>query len=307
MHSLVMNILITGGAGFIASHLADSLAEKDELIIIDDLSNGNVKNVNKKSRLIKKNLMNESIANELKNIETVFHFAADPEVKSSAEEPKHGFENNAVVTFRLLEDCRKFNVKNFVFASTSTVYGDAEVVPTPEIQNPEPISNYGASKLACEAYCSSYANCYGIKTTVLRYANIFGERSNHGVMFDFFQKLKRNSEELEILGNGKQEKSYLHIQDCITATLLAFNKQNKIFDIYNVGSEVRYDVTQVAKLVCSILKLSPKFKYTGGDRGWKGDVKIMQLAINKIKKLGWKQNISFEEGIKRYINYLGKL
>ena len=298
-----MNILVTGGAGFIGSHIADKLIEKSEdVTIIDNLSNGNLKNVNKKARFIKKDI-NNIAAGDLKNIETVFHLAADPEVRISADNPESSFKNNVTATFRLLEACRQADIKQLVFTSTSTVYGDA-IVPTPEGCPCEPISNYGASKLACEGYCASYAHSYGIKTTVLRYANIFGERSNHGVMYDFFQKLKKNEKELEILGNGKQEKSYLHVSDCVNATLLASEKQNKIYDVFNVGSDDKYNVDYVAKLVCKLLKVNPKFRYTGTERGWVGDVKIMQLSVNKIKKLGWKQKISFEEGVRKYINWL---
>ncbi len=318
-----MNILVTGGAGFIGSHIVDRLVEKTSVTVIDNLSNGDIKNVNKKARFIRKDI-NSITVSDLKDIETVFHLAADPEVRISADNPNSGFENNVTATFNLLEACRKADIKKLVFTSTSTVYGEANIIPTPENYPCEPISNYGASKLACEAYLSSYANSYGIKATVLRYANIFGERSNHGVMYDFFHKLKKNkndlnllqknkfkvlknesfSNELEILGNGKQEKSYLHVSDCVSATLLASEKQNKIYDVFNVGSEDKYDVDYVAKLVCKLLKVNPKFRYTGTERGWVGDVKIMQLSVDKIKKIGWKQRIGFDEGVKRYMNWL---
>lgn len=300
-----MGILISGGAGFMASHIVDMLVEKAGITIIDNLSNGNVKNVSKKARFIKKDLARDEISNELTNCDAVFHFSADPEVRASAVNPPHGFENNVTATFRLLEACRKKDVMRVVFASTSTVYGDAAIVPTPEEYPPQPISNYGASKLACEAYCSGYAHTYGIKTTVFRYANIFGERSNHGVMHDFYHKLKKNGGMLEILGDGKQEKSYLYVADCVAATLLAYEKQEKIFDIFNVGSEDRHTVDSIAKIVCRSMGVNPKFRHTGGERGWVGDVKLMQLGVSKIKKLGWKQRIGIEEGILRYINWLG--
>ncbi len=238
--------------------------------------------------------------------DAVFHMAADPDVRSSARIPTKSFNLNVIMTFRLLEACRKGDIKHLVFASTSTVYGDADVIPTPEDYPCEPISNYGASKLACEAYCSAYAHSYGMKATMVRYANIFGERSSHGVMYDFYNKLKKNPKKLEILGDGKQTKSYLHVDDCVSATLTAFEKQDKIHDIFNVGSSEKHNVDEIAKLVCDAMKLKPEFKYAGGTRGWTGDVKLMLLDVNKIESLGWKQKISFQEGVKRYVKWLSK-
>ncbi|NYZ76796.1 NAD-dependent epimerase/dehydratase family protein [Candidatus Micrarchaeota archaeon] len=302
-----MKIVVTGGAGFIGSHLTDALARNgNEVIVIDNLSAGKKENVARDAEFIAKDILKESIVQELAGTDAVFHLAADPDVRASAERPAKSFELNAIATFRLLESCRKGGVKHVVFTSTSVVYGDAETVPTPENYPCTPISNYGASKLACEAYCSSYANSYGIKATVMRYANIFGERSNHGVMYDFFHKLKKNPKELEILGDGNQDKSYLHVEDCVSATLAAFEKQEKIYDVFNVGSSEKQKVKKIAEIVCGGMKLKPKFRYTGGERGWVGDVKLMLLDTKKIRSLGWKQNVSLEEGINRYVKWLSK-
>lgn len=302
-----MRILVTGGAGFIGSHLADALLNKgNEVIVIDDLSAGKKENVAKGAKLAVKNILKDEIAGELKDVETVFHMAADPDVQSSAEDPRKSFEQNVTGTFRVLEACRKADVKGFVFASTSTVYGDARIIPTPEDYPCTPISNYGASKLACEAYCSSYAYSYGIKSTVLRYANIIGERSNHGVMHDFYRKLKNNSTELEILGDGKQDKSYLHVSDCVSATITASEKQSKIYGAFNVGSNEKHTTDEIAKMVCKHMGCTPKFRYTGGERGWTGDVNLMLLDIKKIMALGWSQKVSFEESIERYVRWLDR-
>ncbi len=301
-----MRIIVTGGAGFIGSHLTDKLLEKGhEVIVIDNLSSGKKENVNPDAELIAKDIIKENITRDLYDRDVVFHMAADPDVRSSARSAIKSFNNNVIATFRTLEACRKARVKRFVFASTSTVYGETDVIPTPEDHPCYPISNYGASKLACEAYCSSYANSYGIKTTVLRYANIFGERSNHGVIYDFYHKLKKNPKELEILGDGTQDKSYLHVEDCVSATVTAFEKQDDIYDVFNVGSSDKHKVNEIAKAVCNSMKVKPKFKYTGGARGWVGDVKLMLLDVKKIKSLGWAQKISFKKGIKRYVKWLG--
>lgn len=298
-----MTILVTGGCGFIGSHLVDNLIEKGHSIkVLDRMDHPIYKN--NKAENLKVDIVKDEIAPYFKEVETVFHLAADPFVNTSAENPKKSFEDNVIGTFNVLEACRKFDVKHVVFTSTSTVYGEAKSIPTPEEYSCEPISNYGASKLANEGYVSSYANSYGLKGTVLRLANIFGERSTHGVMYDFFYKLKKNPKELEILGNGKQEKSYLYISDCIDAILITWKKQNKILDYFNVGSEDKITVNEIAKIMCNELELKPKLRYTGGNRGWIGDVPLMLLDCSKLRKLGWKDKVNFEEGFRKYIEWL---
>ncbi len=303
-----MEILVTGGAGFIGSHLTDKLIEMNNRVtVIDDLSSGRMENLNPKAGFVKKNLLVRGIENELKNKDAVFHMAADPDVRLSASSPNRSFDNNLVLTFRLLEACRKSDVKRFVMASSSTVYGEVNVFPTPEKYSCNPISNYGASKLACEAYCSSYAYSYGIKTTVLRYANIFGERSTHGVIHDFFKKLKENPNELEILGDGKQTKSYLLVQECVDGIIYGItNSQDKV-NIFNLGSEDQIDVTRIAEIVVEEMGLKTeevKFNYTGGKRGWRGDVPQMRLAVDKIQDLGWKAENNSENAIRASIKAL---
>ena len=299
-----MKTVVTGGAGFIGSHLVDSLVSRGhEVIVIDNHLSG-LSYKNDKAKYVEKDITKDNLTEDLEDTEAAFHLAADPNVKTSAEDPRRNFELNVLGTFNVLEACRKTDVKHVVFTSTSTVYGEAEKMPTPEDYPCEPISNYGASKLAGEAYLSSYANSYEIKGTSLRYANIFGERSNHGVMFDFFHKLKKNPKKLKILGDGKQEKSYLHIEDCIPATLTAFKKQKKNYDIFNVGSREKTTVNEIAELVSKELNVSPEFSYTGGERGWIGDVPVMLLDVKKLEALGWKPKISFKEGVKIYISWL---
>lgn len=300
-----MNILVTGGAGFIGSHLTDKLiAEKHTVTVLDNLHSGNKQNLNPKAKLLELNIMDPKLETTVTNYDAVFHLAAYPIVSASADAPKVSFENNVLGTLNVLEACRKNDVKQILFCSTSTVYGDTKVMPTPEDYHCLPISNYGASKLACEAYLSSYASTYGIKCTVVRYANIYGQRSNHGVMYDFYHKLKKNPNQMEILGDGKQEKSYLHISDCVSGTLTAFKKQTNQYGVYNVGSEDKHKVDEIAKYISKAMGLNPEFTYTGGARGWKGDIPVMLLDIKKLKALGWKPEVSFEQGIQKYVNWL---
>ncbi len=299
-----MRIIVTGGAGFIGSHLVDKLvSEGADVLVIDDLSTGRKEQANPKARLVRKDIRTD-ISAELRGADAVFHLAADPEVRRSATEPGHGFDINVRGTFSVLEACRKSDVKRIILASTSTVYGEARKIPTPEDHPCIPVSNYGASKLAGEAYVASYAGSYGLKGTSLRFANIFGERSSHGVMFDFYHKLKKTPEKLEILGDGKQDKSYLYVSDCVDAMLTAWTKQKAPYDVFNAGSRDRITVESLARLMCGIMGVEPEFFYTGTKRGWTGDVPLMLLDVSKLEGLGWKQKVGFKQGMERYVRWL---
>ncbi|MFA6035650.1 MAG: NAD-dependent epimerase/dehydratase family protein [Candidatus Micrarchaeia archaeon] len=306
-------IVVTGSAGFIASHMCEALLAKGhEVVGYDNLSAGKMENMAECLRsphfsFVRGDILNmEKFGEVCEGAEAVYHLAADPLVKESAERPMLSFEQNVIGTFRVLEAARRRGVKRVVFTSTSTVYGDAVKIPTPEESHLEPISNYGASKLACESYLGAYAHTYGMKCTAVRYANIYGERGGHGVMKDFYVKLIANPAELEILGNGKQDKSYLYVDDAVKATLLAAEKQKEPFNAYNVGSRHKHKVDEIARLISRELGLKPKFMYTGGKRGWIGDVSVMLLSTKKIEKLGWRESIGFEKGVRRYLSWLAK-
>jgi len=303
-------ILVTGGAGFIGSHLVDRLiSNKLNVKVLDNLSNGNLSNLNKcgsikESFFVKKDLYDfYSIRDDFADIKLVFHMAAEPEVRINTKHPEISFRENIQNTFHVLEACRKSDVENILFASSSVVYGEPNVIPTPEDYGPLlPISNYGATKLACESMISSYCQSYGINGIIFRLANIVGSRSNHGVILDFINKLRKNSNELEVLGDGTQNKSYLEISDCIDAIMLSLSKAKKRIEVFNVGNDDKIDVISIAKTVCKNMNTNPEIIVNGGvdnGRGWVGDVKLMQLDIAKLKQLGWQPRFSSLEAVNR--------
>ena len=307
-------VLVTGGAGFIGSHLVDRLMVNGKNVtVFDNLSNGSLKNLerwlgNKRFKFIKGDLKNPNdVEKAVEGIELVFHLAANPEVRVGETDPSIHFQENLIATFNLLEGMRKCaSAKSFVFTSTSTVYGEAEVFPTPEDYGPSiPISTYGASKLGCEAIASSYAHTFGLHTLILRVANVVGSRATHGVIIDFIKKLEANPKRLEILGDGTQKKSYLHIEDCVNAILHVthqFLEGGKKVDVYNVGSVDQIEVKKIAGIVAEEMGLRDvEFIFTGGvegGRGWPGDVKIMYLSIDKLMKTGWKPKYDSEQAVR---------
>jgi len=304
------NVLVTGGAGFIGSHTAERLVRDGNFVIIfDNLSSGKKEFIEhilgENAVFIKGDLtVEKDVHNVFKSydIDVVFHLAANPDVKTSSLEPWSHVQNNYIATYVLLESMRKFKVEEILFTSSSTVYGEAEIIPTPEDYGPlKPISIYGATKLASEGLITAYSHTYGIKGAIFRFANVIGPRSTHGVIYDFINKLKTNPKELEILGDGTQTKSYLYISDCIDGMLFGFEKRKEDMEIFNLGSEDWINVRRIAEIVVEEMGLeNVRFKFTGGinGRGWKGDVKFMRLSIEKIKSYGWKPKYNSEESVR---------
>lgn len=313
-----MRVLITGGAGFIGSHLVDRLMELGhEVRVLDDLSAGSLDNVkrwleNENFEFIKGDMRDsETVKEAVKDVEAIFHLAANPEVRIGAQSPELLYETNVMITYNLLNAVRDSGVKYIVFTSSSTVYGDASLIPTPEDYGPlEPISVYGGAKLAAEALISGYAHTFGFKALIFRLANIIGERSNHGVIYDFINKLRKNPEELQILGDGRQRKSYLHVSDTVEGMLKIFEHfkgDAKTVDFYNLGNDDWITVREIAEIVSEEMGLKPRFVFTGGvdgGRGWKGDVKFMRLAIEKAKATGWRPRLSSYEAVRRTVKEL---
>lgn len=305
------NVVVTGGAGFIGSYVVERLVEEGcRVSVIDDLSSGNFKlieHLKDKIEFVKADIRDEAILQKIcTGKDTIFHFAADPNVKTSVENPQNSYSINVYGTFLILETMRRLDIPNIVFASSGgTLYGQVEIFPTPEDTQFRPISAYGATKAAAEVYLSAYAGSYGMTAVSLRYANIFGPRSNHGVMFDFYQKLKKDASTLEILGDGKQIKSYLYITDCIEASFTATKHTSNGFDAFNIGTDSWTTVNEIADIITDELELKAvKYAYSGGEAGWTGDVFKMLLSISKLANLGWKPQVTTEEGIRRYIQWL---
>lgn len=303
-----MKILITGGAGFIGSHLCNRLAgEGNEVIVIDNLSLGRREFIEHhfetpNFRFYQADLLKDNINDYFKEVEEVWHFAANPDVRIGLEDTKVHLEQNIIVTYNVLEAMRKNRVKKIIFASTSTVYGEVPI-PTPEDRSTVPISLYGASKLACEALISSYCYTFDIQSCIYRFANVIGSRSTHGIIHDFINKLRRNPDKLEILGDGNQTKSYIYIDDCIDAMFYGL-KAGETVNIFNIGTEDQIKVRRIAEVVCDEMRVEPEFKFTGGRRGWVGDVPLMLLSIEKLKNFGWMPRYSSEEAVRRTINDL---
>jgi len=309
-----LRVLVTGGAGFIGSHLVDRLmAGGCRVTVLDNLSGGSLENLgrwrgNGRLRFVRADLKDPAgVGGAVGGVDIVFHFAANPEVRVGETDPGVHFRENLVATLNLLEAMRGSpSASALVFASTSTVYGEAEVMPTPEDYGGSlPISTYGASKLGCEALASSYAHTFGMRALILRLANIVGSRSGHGVIHDFIRKLEEDPRRLEILGDGSQRKSYLHVSDCVEAVLRATGlllEGEESVEVYNVGSPDQVSVTRIAEVVVEEMGLrGVEFAFTGGvdgGRGWRGDVKTMLLSVERLLKTGWRPKLNSEQAVR---------
>ncbi|MDV0441270.1 NAD-dependent epimerase/dehydratase family protein [Methanorbis furvi] len=303
-----MHCIVTGGAGFIGSHLVDLLLSRgDTVTVIDSMVAGRMMNLEENIGALTEfrhaDLLEDGWQDALAGADRVYHIAADPDVRGSARKSFEVYNNNVTATVRVLEAMKEYGVKEIVFTSTSTVYGEASVIPTPENYSPMvPISIYGASKLACEAMISAYAATYGMKAWVYRFANIIGSRSTHGVIYDFVQKLQQNPKELEILGDGRQSKSYLAVENCVAAMVYAPTVSSGTFNVFNIGSEDWVSVRRIAELIVEEMCLrNVSFNFTGGDRGWVGDVPMMRLSVDLLKATGWMPGITSEESVRRAI------
>lgn len=293
-------LLVTGGAGFVGSHLADRLAAENDVLVADDLSNGDRESVPDGVRFVEADLTDPAVVADVitADLDGVFHLAAASKSVNEAN-PREQFEENTAITYNVVDRMHEAGVPEIAFTSSSTVYGEAPR-PTPEDHSPlEPISIYGAAKLAEEGLLSTYAHSHGLTAFTFRFANIVGPGLRGAVIPDFVTKLSADPTTLEILGDGRQEKSYMHVAECVDAMCHVVTSANEPVNTYNLGTQTTTSVTRIADIVSEEMELDPDYAYTGGDRGWTGDVPRMRLSIGRLTALGWEPTLSSDDAVRR--------
>lgn len=304
---------VTGGCGFIGSHLVAHLADELRIpvVAIDNLSTGFLSNLSDVERpdliTVRRDdlLLSDSWHDALAGVDTVFHFQANADVRNGVKNTGKDIEQNILTTHRVCEAARAAGIERLFFSSSAAVYGEPEVFPTPETYAPVQTSIYGASKLACESILQAYTEYFGMRTASFRFVSWIGPRYSHGVIFDFYRKLMADPRELEILGNGKQRKSYLDVGDGIAAIMKVALEDDTAKAVYNVGHDDVLDVDSLARIVLDELNMRETcLRHTGGERGWLGDSPFVHLDTARLKALGWTPTISIEEGIRRTVRSL---
>lgn len=311
-----MRILITGGAGFIGSHLCDALLNQGHhLTVVDNLVLGRKENI---SHLLEKTgfefieedlLHAEAMRAIFKNgqFDMVYHLAANSDIQKGGKDPMVDYNLTFNTTFQVLQYLREFGIKKFFFASTSAIYGEAYETLNEDYGPLRPVSNYGAGKLASEAFISAFSSTYHIQTWITRFPNVVGERFTHGVIYDFIHKLRNNPAELEVLGNGEQCKPYVYVKDLVAGILYVIDHAMDAYNVYMLGSDNRTKVKEIAAMVIEEMGLDAKIKYTGGDRGWVGDVPEFRYDLTRVNTLGWKAAYTSNEAVRLAIQKaLGK-
>ena len=307
-----MKCVVTGAAGFIGSNLVDRLLSSGYGVVgVDNFSTGKHQFLESalkqpKFDLVEVDLLNlQELKESFAGADIVFHLAANADVRFGIDHPRKDLEQNTIATYNVLEAMRFNGIKKIVFSSTGSVYGESAVVPTPE-DGPFPIqtSLYGASKAACEGLITAYCEGFGFQSWIFRFVSILGERYTHGHIYDFYHSLKINPEILTVLGNGSQRKSYLYIQDCLDAILIAIEKAVDKINIFNLGVNGYCEINDSIEWICRSLELAPKLQYSGGDRGWVGDNPLIFLDTTKICSLGWSPKLTIQEGVIKTVDYL---
>ena len=307
-----MRYFVTGAAGFIGSHLADRLlGAGHEVVGYDNFSTGQPEFLQEAQRsphffLVRGDTLNQdSLTQAIGRADFVFHMAANADVRFGTQHPRKDLEQNTLATFNVLEAMRANGVHRIAFASTGSIYGEPDIFPTPE-SAPFPVqtSLYGASKLAAEGLIEAYCEGFGFHGYIFRFVSILGERYTHGHVFDFFKQLRDHPDELYVLGNGKQRKSYLYVQDCIDAMLLTIEKAQEKVNIFNLGTDQECEVDDSIDWICDYLRVSPKRIYSGGERGWIGDSPHILLDCSRVRGLGWQPKLRIREGVIRTLQYL---
>ena len=305
-------IIVTGAAGFIGSNLVDRLLDGGAQVLgIDNFSTGQVRFLekalnNSRFKLLELDILNlDGLKSAFKGANLIYHFAANADVRFGTQFPRKDLEQNTIATYNVLEAMRVNGVKKIVFSSTGSVYGEGIIIPTPDNSPfPSQTSLYGASKLACEGLIAAYCEGFNFQSWIFRFVSILGERYTHGHIFDFYKKLKLTPGQLEVLGNGKQRKSYLHITDCLDAIEFALNGAQDKVNIFNLGVDGYCEVSQSIEWICTQLKLNPVINFTGGDRGWIGDNPFIFLDTRKIQELGWNPKFTIQDGVINTVKFL---
>jgi UDP-glucose 4-epimerase len=309
----VRRVLITGGAGFIGSNLGDRLlAEGVEVVAYDSFATGQrrfVEGIEAAGRgeVVEGDVLDAAALREaMAGCDTVFHMAANADVRFGLEDPSRDFEQNTVGTFTVLEAMRAAGVRRIAFASSGSVYGEPEVAPTPE-DAPFPVqtSLYAASKLAGEAMIQAYCEGYGFTGVILRFVSVLGERYTHGHLFDFSRALREDPETLTVLGDGRQRKSYLYVGDCVEAIVMLASRPDAAgSEVFNLGTDEVSDVDASVRAVTAHLGVSPRIEYTGGSRGWIGDSPLIHLDCSRLRALGWRPRLTIAEAVGRTLDWL---
>jgi UDP-glucose 4-epimerase len=303
---------VTGAAGFIGSNLVDRLlTQGNEVTAYDNFSTGQERFLEPALRhpcfrLVRGDLLDfDSLEGAMRGSEAVFHLAANADVRFGTEHPRRDLDQNAIGTWNVLEGMRRNGIRRIAFSSTGSVYGEARVIPTPE-DCPFPVqtSLYGASKVAAEALVAAYCEGFGMQGVIFRFVSILGERYSHGHVFDFYKQLLAHPDSLRVLGNGKQRKSYLYVQDCVDAILKAVETSREKVAIFNLGADEYCEVSDSIGWICGRLGLNPRLEYTGGDRGWIGDNPFILLDCSRMRSLGWKPRYGIRDAVLKTVDYL---
>jgi UDP-glucose 4-epimerase len=307
-----LNTFITGAAGFVGSNLADRLLALGHRVTgFDNFSTGREEFLqgalaHSNFHLVRGDVLDlDALTVAMKGADFVFHLAANADVRFGTQHPRKDLEQNTIGTWNVLEAMRATSIRRMAFASTGSVYGEPNVHPTPEeCPFPTQTSLYGASKLAAEGLIAAYAEGFGMQAYIFRFVSLLGPRYSHGHLIDFYRQLREHPDVLNVLGNGHQRKSYLHVGDCVEAIMVAIERAADKVNIFNLGTDEACEVNDSIRWMCEHLAVSPRIVYSGGERGWIGDSPYIFLGCNRIRAFGWRPSLSIQQAVVRTLQFL---